>query len=612
MNEILSLQTNNTSTISTNYINLSTNIFFNGQNISNIQYKVSIDSWGLLFGIICDILASIGLFLNFYVVYALLANRKRMLSNIFYVLVLHCSIVDIVRGVCLIINGLPNLLTSLGMTMSGRQGLLNKTQYATLILRSCNLLTIFNLLIFTTNEFIVIKFPLHYRRYFSRRTVIFLICLGWIISILFGIGYVILNTVFERKSIMIKTEDNDWDRYMNNQSQNIENNFNDNFEDESFKNFSDIINDDDNNDYDDIDWDKWLEIESNNSTIVKRTESSGINPATMSSLVIFILCYICLFIVVICYGIILKKIRKFHSSSKFKVNKIQLNKRVSQNSFAHTNIPSNRSSVMGKNNSSPLKVSFKRGNSYKRWKSHIMSRHKYLIVIGSVLFVDILFLIPYSTIQMISILYITNQLSTSIISSTFRWGLQLMIGIHSVCQPMCYFRMNEFRQMACLKRKVIILKKNNSKNELARKKSFSTAGKKTFNFTKSNFNNNEDAIQKILKEQSIKLLNNFNGHDSMPNLNNNYDFNNKECLDESKNDTIEDISLNLISRNINYMSRRMNSHKELRKQRSFTRQNYPSIHQKRLSLFSKLVNDDEIAVIGVPLIKQRNGRSMDL
>ncbi|CEF63744.1 G protein-coupled receptor, rhodopsin-like family and GPCR, rhodopsin-like, 7TM domain and 7TM GPCR, serpentine receptor class x (Srx) family-containing protein [Strongyloides ratti] len=628
MNEVTLLQTIESNSTSTNYINHSKNIFLNGQSNSDIQYKISIDGWGLLFGIICDVLGIIGLFLNFFVVYALLANQKRMLSNIFYVLVLHCSIVDIVRGICLIINGLPNLLTSLGLTMTGRQGLLNKTQYATLILRSCNLLTIFNLLIFTTNEFIVIKFPLHYRRYFSRRTVIFLIGLGWIISILFGVGYVILNTVFERKSIMIKTEINDWDKYLKNYTRNIEkeNDFVDDIDDENiifhnddgkwyfdeynenFKNLSDVMDGNENDKHNEINWNKWLEIESNNSTIVKRIESSGINPATMSSLIIFILCYICLFIVLICYGIILKRIRRFHSSSSFKsnnsnlqeskkiINKVQLNKIVSQTSLVHVNSPLNRSSVIGKNISSPLKVSIRRGNSYKRWKSHIMSRHKYLIVIGSVLFVDILFLIPYSTIQMISILYITNKLSTSALSSTFRWGLQLMIGIHSVCQPMCYFRMNEFRQMACLKRKVINLNKTSSKNEIVRVKSFSTVGGKTFNYTKSNCNN-EEAIQKMLKEQNNKLQNDLNVNTNDDNILNN---------------ELEKVSFNLIPKNINPLSRKRKCNVELKKQLSFDRVNYSNIHHKRLSLFSKLVDDDEIAVVGVPLIHQKNVKSMDL
>uniref|UniRef100_A0A0K0FLJ0 G_PROTEIN_RECEP_F1_2 domain-containing protein n=1 Tax=Strongyloides venezuelensis TaxID=75913 RepID=A0A0K0FLJ0_STRVS len=607
MNETVFLQN-----IRLDSINLSKNIFSNIQINSNIEFKVSVDSWSLFFAIICDILGIIGLFLNFFVIYALLANRKRMLSNIFYVLVLHCSIVDVVRGICLIINGLPNLLTSLGLTMSGRQGLLSKTQYATLILRSCNLLTIFNLLIFTTNEFIVIKFPLHYRRYFSRRTVIFLIGLGWVISILFGVGYVILTTVFERKSIMIKTEITDFNRYVNNQSTEFEDDENFTYDDadenlysndpkKNYKNYSETGNESYNKDIDDGDWTKWLEINANGSTIVKRIENSSLNAATMSSLIIFILCYICLFIVLICYGIILRRIRRFHSTSSFKgnnshlqeskrlVNKIQLNKRVSQTSIVRTHVSSNTSSIVRKSCSSPLKVAI-RSNSYKRWKAHIMSRHKYLIVIGSVLFVDILFLIPYSTIQMISILYITNKLSTSALSSTIRWGLQLMIGIHSVCQPMCYFRMTEFRQMACFKRRVILLKKDNSRYETGRVKSFSTAGPKTYNHTKSNWNN-EEAIQKMLKEQNKHLQ---RDSDKLEDLNDN-----NNCKNEANK--VQNVQFNLTTTNVNSPIKKNRNHLELKKQLSFDRRCHQNHNQKRLSLFSKLVNDDEIDVIGMSL-----------
>nr|CAD2146532.1 unnamed protein product [Meloidogyne enterolobii] len=78
-----------------------------------------------------------------------------------------------------------------------------------------------------------------------------------------------------------------------------------------------------------------------------------------------------------------------------------------------------------------------------------MSRHKYLIVIGTVLFVDVLFLFPYSGIQMVALLHLNNLLATSQMSTLIRWGLQILIGVHSVCQPLCYFRMKEFRRLAC-------------------------------------------------------------------------------------------------------------------------------------------------------------------
>uniref|UniRef100_A0A914SHU4 G-protein coupled receptors family 1 profile domain-containing protein n=1 Tax=Parascaris equorum TaxID=6256 RepID=A0A914SHU4_PAREQ len=103
-----------------------------------------------------------------------------MLTNVFYVIVLHCAIVDMIRGCCLIVN-----------------------QFTLLILRSCNLLTIFNLLVFTTNEFIVIRYPLHHKRCFRRKAVLLILFLSWLISLTFGVGTVFSNFFESAHSIMV-------------------------------------------------------------------------------------------------------------------------------------------------------------------------------------------------------------------------------------------------------------------------------------------------------------------------------------------------------------------------------------------------------------------------
>lgn len=69
----------------------------------------------------------------------------------------------------------------------------------------------------------------------------------------------------------------------------------------------------------------------------------------------------------------------------------------------------------------------RRCNSHRKWKNHLMSRHKYLIVIGTVLFVDILFLFPYSAIQMVAFLHLHNMLIASNRSTLIRWGLQVIL-----------------------------------------------------------------------------------------------------------------------------------------------------------------------------------------
>uniref|UniRef100_A0A914NSZ5 G-protein coupled receptors family 1 profile domain-containing protein n=1 Tax=Meloidogyne incognita TaxID=6306 RepID=A0A914NSZ5_MELIC len=125
--------------------------------------------------LLCDVLGVLCILLNAFVIIALIRNRRRVLVNVFYVMVLHCAIVDLIRGGCLIAWGMPHLLVHTMRSIQDRLTALKINQVTLVILRSCNLLTIFNLLVFTTNEFIVIKYPLHYRRYFRRRIVLFIL-----------------------------------------------------------------------------------------------------------------------------------------------------------------------------------------------------------------------------------------------------------------------------------------------------------------------------------------------------------------------------------------------------------------------------------------------------
>lgn len=60
--------------------------------------------------LLCDVLGALCIFLNAFVIVALIRNRRRVLANVFYVLVLHCAIVDLIRGGCLIAWGMPHLL----------------------------------------------------------------------------------------------------------------------------------------------------------------------------------------------------------------------------------------------------------------------------------------------------------------------------------------------------------------------------------------------------------------------------------------------------------------------------------------------------------------------
>lgn len=84
--------------------------------------------------------------------------------------------------------------------------------------------------------------------------------------------------------------------------------------------------------------------------------------------------------------------------------------------------------------SSVVNETFTRCPSHRRWRMHLMSRHKYLIVIGSVLFVDVLFLFPYSGIQMVAFLHLNNLLTTSHRSTLIRWGLQVSDYMSYLCE----------------------------------------------------------------------------------------------------------------------------------------------------------------------------------
>ncbi|KAI6189743.1 Beta-2 adrenergic receptor [Aphelenchoides bicaudatus] len=358
---------------------------------------------------ICNVLGTLCIFLNFFVVISLLRNRKRVLSNVFYVLVLHCAFVDLIRGSCLVAWSVPHLLINSLQTMQDRLLVLKINQCTLVILRSCNLLTIFNLLVFTTNEFIVIKYPLHYRRYFRRRTVIIILICSWLISLFFGVGSVFSNFFESAHSIMV----------LNNGSFSMRGNSS-------------------------------VEL----SEGVTRRQTGGLSINIICMLIIFVLCYLCL------------TIRNFHSSTdtkgrfhseegqKFNRNTIRnVNLEIDKDGKTSVVVPpssiSDTPSKWMAEGCSQQPNGAPRCNSHRKWRSHLMSRHKYLIVIGSVLFVDVLFLFPYSGIQLVAFLHLSNMMGTTPKATLIRWGLQILIGIHSVCQPLCYFRMNEFRRLAC-------------------------------------------------------------------------------------------------------------------------------------------------------------------
>jgi NhaP-type Na+/H+ and K+/H+ antiporter len=85
--------------------------------------------------LLCGLLGALSIVLNVFVIVALMRNRRRVLRNVFYVLVFHCSLVDVIRGGCLISWGMPHLLIGYMHTMDARLMALKFNQFTLVILR---------------------------------------------------------------------------------------------------------------------------------------------------------------------------------------------------------------------------------------------------------------------------------------------------------------------------------------------------------------------------------------------------------------------------------------------------------------------------------------------
>lgn len=172
-----------------------------------------------------------------------------------------------------------------------------------------------------------------------------------------------------------------------------------------------------------------LVLRNDTDTEVTRRELAGISINVVSMLMIFVLCYLCLFIVLICYGTILRTIRRFHNFDDKGRFHSEESQRITNRSFYcrhDDSLKTNASSSTDFDGCNGIPTTpNRRCNSHRKWRTHLMSRHKYLIVIGTVLFVDVLFLFPYSGIQLVAFLHLNNMLTTSPKSTMIRWGLQV-------------------------------------------------------------------------------------------------------------------------------------------------------------------------------------------
>uniref|UniRef100_A0AAF5PU06 G-protein coupled receptors family 1 profile domain-containing protein n=1 Tax=Wuchereria bancrofti TaxID=6293 RepID=A0AAF5PU06_WUCBA len=259
------------------------------------------------------------------------------------------------------------------------------SKFTTMILRSCNLLTIFNLLIFTFNEFTVVHYPLFYRHRFRRRIVLIYLLLSWLISFIPGIVSLLLSNFFKSSQATTISNDNGYQSngtfYSSGMRRHIMNH---------------------------------------------RTALMFVNIASM--FVTFFLCYLSLLIVLFSYGSIMCTIRRLRKENSINEDlslplRLKRNVSVSKLTSDKTN---SLQSVLSRNNSE---------KSRRHWKSHLMCKYKHLVVIGTVLFVYILFLLPYSGIQLVTILHVTNVIVVPSHFALIKWSLQILTGLHAICQP---------------------------------------------------------------------------------------------------------------------------------------------------------------------------------
>nr|CDP98925.1 Bm3869, isoform c [Brugia malayi] len=172
-----------------------------------------------------------------------------------------------------------------------------------------------------------------------------------------------------------------------------------------------------------------------------------------SMFVTFLFCYLSLLIVLFSYGSIMCTIRRLRKANSMnEVFKLTSDRTNSLQSVFSRN---NRYSLF---EIYSLNFILKRlhysEKSRRHWKSHLMCKYKHLVVIGTVLFVYILFLLPYSGIQLVAILHVTNVIVVPSHFALIKWSLQILTGLHAICQPLCYFRMVEFRLLACSGRQI--------------------------------------------------------------------------------------------------------------------------------------------------------------
>ncbi|GMR53099.1 hypothetical protein PMAYCL1PPCAC_23294, partial [Pristionchus mayeri] len=257
-------------------------------------------------------------------------------------------------------------------------------QYSGLVLRFANIVTIVNLMMITLNEFIFISNPLRYSLLVTKNRVISVIVLTWVLSGAFVVGTSILQADSRNRGIKI---DNDC----------LENPLS---PDNPFK----------------------FKVNRTFAECIQYETSSAVSHyAFYLSVVVF--CIVGLLFTCCTYFFLIKIISKLVNDD----NKL-------------------KSELEALSNGNDLHDGEGLNEKKKRRSSHgtAIRRKKYAIVIGSVIVVYCIFLLNYAISQILQVIHL-SQNSQQQSNMALKYVCYLFISLHSLLQPLCYFRVKEFR-----------------------------------------------------------------------------------------------------------------------------------------------------------------------
>ncbi|KAF8367394.1 hypothetical protein PRIPAC_85223 [Pristionchus pacificus] len=255
-------------------------------------------------------------------------------------------------------------------------------QYSGLVLRFANIVTIVNLMMITLNEFIYISNPLRYSMLVTKARVISVIILTWVMSGIFVVGTSILQADSRNRGIKI---DNDC----------LENPLSSVFKFKENRTFAECI----------------------------QYETSSTMSHYVFYLSVVVFCIVGLLFTCCTYFFLIKIISKLvQDDAKLK------------------------SELEALTNGNHLHDGEDHNEKKKRRSSHgtAIRRKKYAIVIGSVIVVYCVFLLNYAISQILQVIHLSQNTQQQS-NMALKYVCYLFISLHSLLQPLCYFRVKEFR-----------------------------------------------------------------------------------------------------------------------------------------------------------------------